>query len=139
MQLADQLKRLLRYGYGFAFLFIAIMAMVALWSAPLLAASLGVTGYLISDALVKAGKGFNLRPVVLVAAGVGLVSFVIFYAILGLALDFQDSETLAEQGNAYLELAKTFGLMAASSGLVLSILGLLAIVRAHSVIRQNRT
>ena len=138
LPMKNQLVRLLRFGYGFAFLFLAILAFGVIWSAPLLAISLSVTGYLISDTFAKAGKGFNIRPIILVAAGIGLISFVIFYAVLGLALDLQSSDVAVAQGNAYLELAKTFGLMAASCALILSTLGLVAIIKAHIAIRRER-
>lgn len=139
MTLTAQLVRFLRFGYGFAFLFIAILGFGIVWGAPLLAVSLSVTAYLISDAFMKSGKGFNIRPVILVAAGIGLISFVIFYAVLGLALDLQTTDVAVAQGNAYLELSKTFGLMAATCAIVLSVLGLVAIVRAHLAIRAERT
>ena len=134
MELKAKLKKLLRFGYGFALLFALISAAV-IWALPLLAISLGVTAFLISDSLVRAGRGFNIRALVLVAGGLFVVFFSIYYAVLGLGLDLQTTETAQQQGSAYLEFAKSFGLMAATCLITLAACGLIAIVKAHRELR----
>ena len=134
MDLRYKLTRLLRFGYGFALLF-AVISFFVIWALPLLAISLGASAFLISDALFRAGRGFNIRGLVIVAGGVFVVFFAIYYAILGLGLDLQTTETAQQQGSAYLEMAKTFGLMSATGLVTLTLCGLIAIVKAHRELR----
>ncbi|MFM6963854.1 MAG: hypothetical protein ACKOWJ_06320 [Micrococcales bacterium] len=117
-------------------LFAAISAFV-IWALPLLGISLGVSGFLISDALHRAGRNFNVRGLVLVAGGVFMIFFAVFYAILGLGLDLQTTETAQAQGAGYLEMAKAFGLMSATGLVVMTLLGVWAIIRAHRELRRT--
>jgi hypothetical protein len=134
LELRDKLIRLLRFGYGFA-LFFALISVFVIWALPLVAISLGATAFLVSDATYRAGRGFNIRGLVIAAGGVFVVFFAIYYAILGLGLDLQTTETAQQQGSAYLEMATTFGLMSATGLVTLTVCGLLAIVKAHREIR----
>ena len=133
VKMRQRLLRLLRFGYSFAAGF-ALLAGLFVWSIPLLAFSLGVTGYLISDEVFKRTGKFNIRPILIIAAIGAMVSFAIFYAILGLALDLETSE-VAQQSTGYFELAKSFGLLCATALIILATCGVAAIVRAHREIR----
>ena len=134
MELRARLIKLLRFGYGFA-LFFAIVSALIVWALPLLAISLGATAFLISDSLVKADRGFNIRALVIVAGGLFVVFFAIYYAILGLGLDLQTTEVAKEQGALYLEMAQSFGLMCATCLIVLAASGVIAIAKAHRELR----
>ena len=134
MTLRNQLVRLLRFGYGFSALF-ALISIAVIWALPLLGISLGVTAFLISDAFHRAGRGFNIRALILVAGGVFVIFFAIYYAILGLGLDLQTTDVAKQQGASYLEMAKAFGLMSATGLILLAVLGVVAIARAHRELR----
>ncbi len=130
----QRLVRLLRFGYAFAAGF-ALLATIYIWSIPLLALSLGVTGYLISDEIFRRTAKFNVRPILLISAIASMVSFAIFYAILGLALDLETTDVAKDQANGYFELAKSFGLLCGTALIVLASIGVAAMVRAHREIR----
>lgn len=134
MPIEHKLKRLLRFGYAFG-AFFGLMSIAVIWCLPLLAMSLGVTAFLISDAFVHENHSFNIRPLVIIASAIAVVFFAIFYAILGLGLDLQTTDVAKSQAAGYLELAKSFGLMSATGLITLTVLGILAIIRAHLFIR----